>query len=105
MRAEALSRKEGHVGAVALWQSSHRRFQRRQRDQEMRWRASRQQWHDKFFVPIRGQRMLLSTSGVFLALGIVTLTMMFGGGTVGLGRVFVVFGIVFIFNDGKPRWL
>jgi hypothetical protein len=56
---------------------------------------------------IRGLRMLLSTCGVFLALGMVTLAMMFGGGTVGLGGVFVMFGcfVVFVSGHCKPPWL
>jgi hypothetical protein len=56
---------------------------------------------------IRGLRMLLSTGGVFLALGMVTLAMMFGGGTVGLGGVFVMFGcfVVFVSGHCKPPWL
>jgi hypothetical protein len=56
---------------------------------------------------IRGLRMLLSTCGVFLALGMVTLAMMFGGGTVGLGGVFVMFGCFAVFVSGhcKPPCL
>ena len=56
---------------------------------------------------IRGLRMLLSTCGVFLALGMVTLAMMFGGGTVGLGCVFVMFGcfVVFVSGHCKAPWL
>jgi hypothetical protein len=56
---------------------------------------------------IRGLRMLLSTCGVFLALGMVTLAMMFGGGTVGLGGVFVMFGcfVVFVSGHCKAPWL
>jgi hypothetical protein len=53
---------------------------------------------------IRGLRMLLSAGGVFLALGMVTLVMMFGGGAVGLGGVFVMFGcfVVFVSGHCKP---
>ena len=56
---------------------------------------------------IRSLRMLLSTGGVFLTLGMVTLAMMFGGGTVGLGGVFVMFGcfVVFVSGHCKPPWL
>ena len=52
-------------------------------------------------------RMLLSTCGVFLALGMVTLAMMFSGGTVGLGGVFVMFGcfVVFVSGHRKTPWL
>jgi len=35
MRAGALSRKEGYVGAVAFRRSGYRRFQRRHRDQKV----------------------------------------------------------------------
>ena len=49
---------------------------------------------------IRGLRMLLSTCGVFLALGMVTLAMMFGGGTVRLGGVFVMFGCLVVLVFG-----
>ena len=49
---------------------------------------------------IRSLRMLLSTGGVFLTLGMVTLAMMFGGGTVGLGGVFVMFGCFVVFVSG-----
>jgi len=56
---------------------------------------------------IRSLRMLLSTGGVFLTLGMVTLAMMFGGGTVGLGGVFVMFGcfVVFVSGHCKAPWL
>ena len=41
---------------------------------------------------VRSLRMLLRTDRVFLALGVVALAVMFGGGTMGLGSAFVVFG-------------
>src|SRR5580704_11450337 len=56
---------------------------------------------------IGGLRMLLRTSRVFLALGVVALAVMFSGGTMCLGRVFVVFGclVVFVSCHIKPRSL
>jgi len=49
---------------------------------------------------VRSLRMLLGTDRVFLALGVVALAVMFGGGTMGLGGVFVVFGslVVLVFG-------
>ena len=55
---------------------------------------------------IRGLRMLLSAGGVFLALGMVTLAMMFGGGTVGLGLRFRdvrMFGCFVVFVSGHCK--
>jgi hypothetical protein len=56
---------------------------------------------------VSGLRMLLCAGGVFLALGMITLAMMFSGGTMRLGSVFVVFGrlVVFVSCHFKPRWL
>ena len=42
-------------------------------------------------------RMLFRHVRVFLTLGMVALAMMFGGRTVSLGRVFVVFGSLVVF--------
>ena len=58
-------------------------------------------------VLVCGLRMLLGAGGVFLALGVVAFAVMFGGGAMGLGSVFVMFGslVVFIFCHSKPRWL
>jgi hypothetical protein len=52
-------------------------------------------------------RMLFRGVRVFLALGVVTLAVMFRGRTVGFCRVFVVLGrlVVFVSCHGKPRWL
>jgi hypothetical protein len=52
-------------------------------------------------------RVLFGAARVFLALGVVALAVMFGGGTVCLGSVFVVFGslVVFFSCHGNPRWL
>jgi hypothetical protein len=49
---------------------------------------------------MRGLRMLLGACGVFFALGVVALAVMFGGGTMCLGSVFVVFGglVMFVFS-------
>jgi hypothetical protein len=49
---------------------------------------------------VRSLRMLLGTDRVFLTLGVVALAVMFGGGTMGLGGVFVVFGrlVVLVFG-------
>jgi hypothetical protein len=52
-------------------------------------------------------RMLLRSVRVFLALGVVTLAVMFRGRTVGFCRVFVVLSrlVVFVSRHGRPRWL
>ena len=52
-------------------------------------------------------RMLFRGIRVFLALGVVTLAVMFRGRTVSFCRVFVVLGrlVVFISCHAKPRWL
>jgi hypothetical protein len=52
-------------------------------------------------------RVLFGTTRVLLAFGVIALTVMFSGGTMCLGSVFVVFGslVVFIFSHGNPRWL
>jgi hypothetical protein len=51
--------------------------------------------------------MLLCAGSVLLTLGMVTLAMMFSGGTMRLGSVFVVFGclVVFVSCHLKPRLL
>ena len=56
---------------------------------------------------IGGLRMLLRSIRVLLALGVVALTMVLGGGTVCLGRVFVMFGglVVLVSCHDKPRLL
>jgi hypothetical protein len=47
-------------------------------------------------------RVLFGTARVLFALGVVTLAVMFGGGTMCLGSVFVVFGslVVFVLGHG-----
>jgi hypothetical protein len=45
-------------------------------------------------------RVLFSTARVLLALGVVALTVMFGGGTMCLGSVFVVFGSLVVLVSG-----
>jgi hypothetical protein len=54
---------------------------------------------------VSGLRMLLCAGSVLLALGMVTLAMMFSGGTMRLGSIFVVFGclVVFVSCHLKPR--
>jgi hypothetical protein len=51
-------------------------------------------------VRICGLRMLLGARGVLLALGVIAPAVMFGGGTMRLRSVFVVFGglVVFFFS-------
>jgi hypothetical protein len=49
---------------------------------------------------VRRLRMLLRTRRVLLALGVVALAVMFGGGTMGLGGVFVVFGCLVVLFFG-----
>jgi hypothetical protein len=49
---------------------------------------------------VRRLRMLLRTGRVLLALGVVALAMMFGGGTVRLGGVFVMFGCLVVLVFG-----
>jgi len=58
-------------------------------------------------VLMGGLRMLFRGIRVFLALGVVTLAVMFRGRTVSFCRVFVVLGrlVVFISCHGVPRWL
>ena len=58
-------------------------------------------------VLVGGLRVLFGTARVLLALGVVALAVMFGGGAMGLGGIFVVFGslVVFISGHGNPRWL
>jgi hypothetical protein len=53
-------------------------------------------------VLVSGLRMLLRSIGVLLTFGVVALTVMFGGGTMCLGSVFVVFGslVVLVFSHG-----
>ena len=52
----------------------------------------------------RRLRVLLRTRCMLLALGVVALAVMFGRGTVRLGRIFVVFGclVMFISSHRKP---
>jgi hypothetical protein len=47
-------------------------------------------------------RVLFGSARVLLALGVIALAVMFRGGTMGLGSVFVVFGslVVFVFGHG-----
>jgi len=47
-------------------------------------------------------RMLLRSIGMLLAFGVIPLAVMFGGGTMCLGSVFVVFGslVVFVSSHG-----
>jgi hypothetical protein len=54
-----------------------------------------------------GLRVLFGAARVLPALGVVTLAVMFGGGTMCLGSVFVVFGslVVFFSCHGNPHWL
>ena len=49
-------------------------------------------------------RVLFGTACVLLALGVVAFAVMFGGGTMCLGCIIVMFGcfIVFIFSHNKP---
>jgi hypothetical protein len=51
---------------------------------------------------VRSLRVLFGTARVLLALGVVALAVMFGGGTMCLGSVFVVFGslVVFVLGHG-----
>ena len=49
---------------------------------------------------VRRLRMLLRTGRVLLALGMVALAVMFGGGTMRLGGVFVMFGCLVVFVFG-----
>jgi hypothetical protein len=53
-------------------------------------------------VLVSGLRMLLRARRMFLALGMVALAVVFGGGAMGLGGVFVMFGglVVFVFSHG-----
>jgi hypothetical protein len=62
-------------------------------------------WVGLITMLVGGLWMLLCTGGVFLALGMVALAMMFSGGTMCLGSVFVVFGclVVFVSCHFKPR--
>jgi hypothetical protein len=52
-------------------------------------------------------RVLFGTARVLLALGVVALAVMFGGGTMCLGSVFVVFGslVMFVSGHGILVWL
>ncbi|WP_154071296.1 hypothetical protein [Bradyrhizobium lablabi] len=55
-------------------------------------------------------RVLFRADGVFLALGMIALAVMFGGGSMGLGSVFVMFGrfVVFVSRHLEPSsvvWL
>jgi hypothetical protein len=45
-------------------------------------------------------RMLLRSIGLLLALGMIALAVMFGGGAMSLGRVLVVFGCFIMFVSG-----
>lgn len=49
---------------------------------------------------VRRLRMLLRTGRVLLALGVVALAVMFGGGTMRLGGVFVMFGCLVVLVFG-----
>ena len=51
-----------------------------------------------------GLRVLFGTVCVLLAFGVVALAVMFGGGTMCLGCIIVVFGcfIVFVFSHNNP---
>jgi hypothetical protein len=55
-------------------------------------------------------RVLFGAGGVFLALGMIALAVMFGGGSMGLGSVFVMFCrfVVFVsrrFEPSSAVWL
>ena len=58
-------------------------------------------------MPVRGLRVLFGTPGVLPALSVVALAMMFGGGAMFLGSVFVMFDSLVMFVSGHeiPRWL
>lgn len=51
-------------------------------------------------VLIGSLRMLFGAVRVLLALGVIALAVMFGGGTVCLGRAFVMFGSLVVFVSG-----
>lgn len=56
---------------------------------------------------VGGLRVLLRAISMLLAHRMISLAVMFSGGTVSLGRVFVVFGclVMFVFCHCEPRWL
>jgi hypothetical protein len=58
-------------------------------------------------VLVRGLRMLLGGIRMFLALGMVAFAMMFGGRTMCLGSIFMMFGCFIMFVSGhcKPPWV
>src|ERR1700744_5897539 len=60
-----------------------------------------------FAVLMSSLRVLFGTACMLLALGMVALAMMFGGRTMCLGSVVVMFGslVMFVFGHGFPRWL
>lgn len=58
-------------------------------------------------VLVRSLRMLFCTGSMFLTFGMVTLAMMFSGGTMCLGCVIMMLGslVMFVFCHVKPLWL
>jgi hypothetical protein len=60
-----------------------------------------------FAVLMSGLRVLFGTLSTFFALGMIALAVVFSGGTVCLGCIFVMFGgfVVFVSRHRKPRRL
>jgi hypothetical protein len=58
-------------------------------------------------VLVRGLRMLLGGIRMLLAFGMVAFAMMFGGRTMCLGSIFMMFGcfIMFVLCHCKPPWV
>jgi len=54
---------------------------------------------------VRGLRVLFGTAGVLPALAVIALAVMFGGGSMFLGSIFMMFGslVMFVFGHEIPR--